>query len=57
MFVKNSLLLSQDSLDLTNTFFQRFKINISLISHHQAIAEHLDLPNTDSFQSKDVALG
>jgi hypothetical protein len=32
-----------------------FKLNVSLISHQQAVAEHRDLPNTEIFQSKDVA--
>jgi hypothetical protein len=36
-------------------FFQRFKHMVSLISHQQAEAEHWDLPNTEIFQSKDVA--
>jgi hypothetical protein len=36
-------------------FFQRFKLNISSISHQQAIAEHGALPNIEIFQSKDVA--
>jgi hypothetical protein len=39
----------------TNTVFQRLKLNISSISHRQAIAEHSDLPNTEIFHSKDVA--
>jgi hypothetical protein len=38
-------------------FFQRFKLNISWISHQQAKAEHWDLPNDAIFQSKDVASG
>jgi hypothetical protein len=38
-------------------FFQRFKLNISSISHQQAIAERWDLPNTEIFQSKDIASG
>jgi hypothetical protein len=42
---------------LPTLFFQRFKLNISLISHQQAVAEHWDLSNTDIFQSKDVASG
>jgi hypothetical protein len=42
---------------MTNTVFQRFKLNISLIFHQQALAEHRDLPNTEIFQSKDVASG
>jgi hypothetical protein len=33
----------------------RFKLQISSISHQQAVAEHWDLPNTEIFQSKDVA--
>jgi hypothetical protein len=37
-------------------FFQRFKLNISWISHLQAVAEHWDLPNTEIFPSKDVAV-
>jgi hypothetical protein len=36
---------------------QRFQLNIFTISHQQAIAEHWDLPNTEIFQSKDVASG
>jgi hypothetical protein len=40
---------------MTNTVFQRFKLNISSISHQQAGAEHWDWPNTEIFQSKDVA--
>jgi hypothetical protein len=36
-------------------FFQQFKLNISSISHQQAVAEHWDLPNTEIFQSKTVA--
>jgi hypothetical protein len=36
-------------------FLQRFKLNISSISHQQAVAVHWDLTNTDIFQSKDVA--
>jgi hypothetical protein len=36
-------------------FFQRFKLNISSISPQQAEAEHWDVPNTEIFQSKDVA--
>jgi hypothetical protein len=42
---------------MTNTtvFFQRFKLNMSSISHQQAVAEHWDSPNTEIFQSKDVA--
>jgi hypothetical protein len=42
-------------LNITTLFFQRFKLDISLISHQQAGAEHGDLPNTEIFQSKDVA--
>jgi hypothetical protein len=38
---------------MTNTVFQRFKLNISSISHQQTIAKHRDLPNTEIFQSKD----
>jgi hypothetical protein len=39
-------------------FFKHFKLNISSISHKQAIADHWDLPNTEIFQPKDaVALG
>jgi hypothetical protein len=30
-------------------------LNISSIYHQQAVAEHWDLPNTESFQSIDVA--
>jgi hypothetical protein len=37
--------------------FQSFKHKISSISHQQAVAEHWDLPNTEIFQSKDVASG
>jgi hypothetical protein len=40
---------------MTITVFPMLKINISSISHQQAVAEHWDLPNTDIFQSKDVA--
>jgi hypothetical protein len=40
---------------MTNSVFQRFKLNISLMSPQQAGAEHWDLPNTKIFQSKDVA--
>jgi hypothetical protein len=40
---------------MTNTVFQHFKLNISSISHQQAVAEHWDLPNTEIFQSKDIA--
>jgi hypothetical protein len=36
-------------------FFQRLKLNISSISHQQAVAERWDLPNIEIFQSKDVA--
>jgi hypothetical protein len=36
-------------------FLQRFKLNISSISHQQVVAEHWDLPNTEIFYSKDVA--
>jgi hypothetical protein len=39
---------------MTNTVFQRFKLNISWISYQQAVAEHWDLPN---IQSKDVTSG
>jgi hypothetical protein len=48
-FVKNSLLVSLYSLDMTmaNTFFQLLKLNVSSISHQQAVAEHWDLPNTE----------
>jgi hypothetical protein len=42
---------------MTNTVFQRFKDNISSISHLQATAEHWDLPYTEIFQSKDIASG
>jgi hypothetical protein len=35
-------------------FFQRFKLNISSISHQQAEANHWDLASTEIFQSKDV---
>jgi hypothetical protein len=38
-------------------FYQRFRLNISSISHQQAVAELLDLPNTKIFQSEDVASG
>jgi hypothetical protein len=38
-------------------FFQRFKLNISLISHQQAVAEHRDLLNTEIFLFKNVASG
>jgi hypothetical protein len=48
--------LSSYSLDMTRTvFFQRFKLDISSISPQQSVAEHWDLPNTEIFQSKDVA--
>jgi hypothetical protein len=40
---------------MTNPVYQRFKLNISSISHQQAVAEHWDLPSTEIFQSKDVA--
>jgi hypothetical protein len=30
---------------------------MSSISHEQAVAEHWDLPNTEIFQSKEVASG
>jgi hypothetical protein len=40
---------------MTNTVFQRFKLNISSVTHQQAVAEHWDLPNTEIYQSKDVA--
>jgi hypothetical protein len=42
---------------MTNTVFvfQCFKLNISSISHQQAVAEHWDLPTSEIFQSKDVA--
>jgi hypothetical protein len=33
---------------------QRFKLNISSISHQQAVAELRDLPNTEIFKSKDI---
>jgi hypothetical protein len=43
---------------MTNTVrFQRFKLNLSLISLQQVEAEHRDLPNTEIFKSKDVASG
>jgi hypothetical protein len=42
---------------MTNAVFQNFKLKISSISHQQAVAEHWDLPNTEIFQSKDVASG
>jgi hypothetical protein len=54
-FINNSSLLSKYSLDMTNTVFQRFKFNLASISHQQAVVEHGDLPNTEIFQSKDVA--
>jgi hypothetical protein len=40
---------------MTNTVFQGFKLNISSISHEQAVAEHWELPNAKIFQPKDVA--
>jgi hypothetical protein len=40
---------------MTNTDFQRTKLNISLISHQQAAVEHWDLPTTEISPSKDVA--
>jgi hypothetical protein len=43
--------------DMTNTVFQRLKLNISSISHQQANAEHWVFTNTEIFQSKDVASG
>jgi hypothetical protein len=42
---------------MASTFFQRFKLNVSLIFHQQAEAEHSDSPITEIFQSKDVASG
>jgi hypothetical protein len=33
-----------------------FKLNISSISHRQAIAEHWDLPNAEIFQSIKMSL-
>jgi hypothetical protein len=42
-------------LDRPTLFFQRVKLNLSAISHQQAVAEHWDLPNSEFFQSKDVA--
>jgi hypothetical protein len=40
-FVKNSLLLLEYALDMTNTDFLIFQ------THQQAVAEHWELPNTD----------
>jgi hypothetical protein len=40
---------------MTNNVFQCFKLNITSISHQQAVAEHWDLSNTEIFQFKDVS--
>jgi hypothetical protein len=41
---------------MTNAAFPTFQTqNILNISHHQAVAEHWDLPNTEIFKSKDIA--
>jgi hypothetical protein len=36
-------------------FSRHFNLNLSSISHQQVVAEHWGLPNTEIFQSKDVA--
>jgi hypothetical protein len=41
---------------MTNTVFMIFKLNMCSISSQQAVAEQWDLPSTEIFQSKDVAL-
>jgi hypothetical protein len=56
--VKNRLLLSYYSLEMTNTVFPAFQTQYILdFSSASRIAEHWDLPNTEKFQSKDVASG
>jgi hypothetical protein len=42
---------------MTKTVFPLFQTQyaVSSISNQQAVAEHWDLPNTEIFQSKDVA--
>jgi hypothetical protein len=42
---------------MTTLIFRHFKLNISSISHQQAVAEYWDFSNTDIFQYKDVASG
>jgi hypothetical protein len=40
---------------MSNTVLPMFQTQYSLIFHQQAVAEHWDFPNTEIFQSKDVA--
>jgi hypothetical protein len=55
-FAKNSLLLSEYSLDMTKTVFPTFQTQYILnFSWASGIVKHWDLTNTKIFQSEDVA--